>query len=163
MPFIGYDFGSATGCVNVILCADRHVAAGAAVGHLGRTTGVEEEITYGKEFFGSAPNLSSSVLTAMSNALVLRNFAGWRPYGVGGIGLMVTRIQFTESSLYTTDRKSVAWNAGGGVMTLFTPRFGVDVDVRYVRAFREVSLSGFTVGDSKMGFARASAALVVQF
>ena len=162
-PSISYDFGRDTGCVNVLLCADRNVAFGVAGGVVGRTFGYEEEFVYARSFFGSAPNLSSSVLTAMTNLTVSRHIGRWHPYAVGGLGLLITHMQFTQSSLFTTDRKKAAWDVGGGVTTYFSRRLGVDVDVRYLRALQEVRLEGFSVGDSKLRFGRVGAALVLRF
>jgi len=162
-PLVAIDFGSNSACVNVVLCAERHVAAGAAGGRLGETLGFEEEVVYANDFFGNAPNLSSSILTVMTNGVLLCTVGAWRVYGVGGLGLMATRIQFTESSLFATDRNSLAWDAGGGGLIFFSKRFGVDFDVRYIRAVREVPLSGFTVSDPKLGFGRARTALLVRF
>src|SRR5262249_20742018 len=87
-PLVAIDFGSNSACVNVVLCADRHVAAGAAAGRLGDRLGFEEEVVYANDFFGNAPNLSSSILTVMTNGVLVRKVGAWRVYGVGGLGLM---------------------------------------------------------------------------
>jgi opacity protein-like surface antigen len=162
-PFIGYDFGADAGCPNLLICADRMVNAGAAAGRMVGAFGFEEEVAYAKDFFGAAPDLSSSVLTVMSNGIVTRAIGRWRPYAVGGIGLLKTHIQFTQSSFYATDQKNLAWNLGGGVSTYFGRRWGVRADVRYFRSFHDVPLSGFTMADSKLGFGRGTIGLIVRF
>jgi hypothetical protein len=162
-PFLGRDFGADTGCLNLLVCADRKVDMGVAAGRMVGMLGFEEDVAYAKDFFGAAPNLSSSVLTVMSNGLVTRRIGRWYPYAVGGLGLMKTRIQFTQASFYATDRANLAWDLGAGLGTVFGRRWGVRVDARYVSSFRDVPLSGFTVSESKLGFGRVSVGLLVRF
>jgi hypothetical protein len=162
-PFIAYDVGADSRCLNLLVCADRSVNVGATAGRMAKTLGFEEEVAYAKDFFGSAPNLSSSVLTVMSNVIVAPHIRDWKLFAVGGVGLLKTHIQFTEASFYATDRNNLEWDVGGGLIVPVGRRFGVRVDYRYFRGFRDVPLSGFTVSDSKLGFGRASAGLVVGF
>ena len=162
-PFAAVDFGADTGCLNLVVCADRYLNAGVGVGRIGRSYGVEEEFAFARDFFGKGPNLSSSVLTLMTNAILSRHIGRWSPYASGGLGVMRTYIQFTEASYYATDRTTGAWDLVGGATTYFSRRLGVRADGRYFRSIRDVRLSGFTVSDSKMGFGRASAALMVRF
>ncbi len=162
-PFIGYDFGADTGCLNVLVCADRKVNAGASAGRMFGTLGFEEEVAYARDFFGTGPDFSSSVVTVMSNLLVTRRIGRWQPYTVAGVGLLKTHIQFTQAAFYLTDKKSFAWDLGGGVSMYFSRRWGVRADARYFRSFRDVSLSGFALSNSKLGFGRASAGLIARF
>jgi len=162
-PFAALDFGADAGCLNLLVCSGRYLNAGVAVGRMGRRFGGEEEVSYARDFFGSGPNLSSSQLTVMSNAIVLRHFGRWHPYAEGGVGVMRTSIRFTDASYYATNRASAAWDAGGGVTTNLGRRLGIRVDARYFRSFKDVPLSGFSVSDSKMGFGRVSAGLAVRF
>jgi len=162
-PFAALDFGADAGCLNLVVCANRYLNMGVAAGRTGREYGAELEVASARDFYGSGPNLSSNVLTAMGNAIVLRHIGRWNPYVEGGVGVMRTYIQFTEASFYTTDRVTAAWDAGGGVTRYFSERLGVRADGRYFRAFKDVNLAGFTVSDSKMGFGRASVGLVVRF
>jgi len=162
-PFVAFDFGADTGCLNLLICADRYLNVGVAGGRLRREYGFEEEVSDAKNFFGVGPNLASSVLTVMTNAIVQRHIGRWNPYAAGGVGVMRTSIQFTEASFYATNRVTPAWDLGGGATTYFGRQFGVRADVRYLRSFRDVRMSGFSVADSKMGFGRASAGLVVRF
>ena len=162
-PFAAVDVGADAGCLNLLVCANRYLNAGAAAGRLGGTYGAEEEVSYARDFFGNGPNLSSSMLTVMSNAIVLRQFGRWHPYAEGGVGVMRTYVKFTDVSYYATNRVTAAWDAGGGVATYVSGRFGVRADARYFRSIKDVRLSGFSVSDDKMGFGRLSAGLVVRF
>ncbi len=162
-PFIGYDFGPDTGCLNVLICADRRDNVGVSAGWLFGSLGVEEEVAYAKDFFGTGPSFSSSVLTAMTNALIIRRRSRWQPYAVAGLGVMKTHAQFTQATFYTTDLKDFTWDAGGGVAYSFGRHWGVRGDVRYFRSFRDTPVSGFTISSPKLGFGRGSVGLVVRF
>ena len=163
-PFVGYNFGTEAACLNVLNCADRRVNVGASGGRLFfGTVGVEEEVSYTKDFFGAATNLSSHVLTAMTSAVVTRPVGRWHPYAVAGIGLMKTHVQFTQATFYATDASSFAWDLGGGMNVDFGRRWGVRADARYFRSFKEVTVTGFTLSDPKLGFGRASIGLNVRF
>jgi hypothetical protein len=162
-PFIAYDVGADTGCLNVLTCADRRVSAGADGGWMFGAVGVEEEIAYARDFFGAAPNLSSSVITVMTNGVFTRRIGRWHAYAVGGAGLLTTRVQFTQASFYQTDRKTLAWDVGGGLATYFGRHWGLRVDLQYFRSTRDVPLSGFTLSDSKLGFGRGSVGLIMRF
>ena len=163
-PFVGYDFGGSTGCLNLLICADRHVNAGVSGGRiLTRGLGVEAEVAYAKDFFGAATDLSSYVLTLMANAVYTRPIGRWHPFAVGGAGMLKTHIRFTQVDFYATDVTSFAWNLGGGVTFQLSRRWGISADYRYFRSFHDVTLSGFTVSDSKLGFSRAGVGLMVRF
>src|SRR6202035_4247758 len=70
-PFIGYDFGGDATCPQITNCQDNKLNYGVALGSMGSILGFEEELAYAKDFFGNAPGLSSSVLTLMSNIMVV--------------------------------------------------------------------------------------------
>src|SRR6202163_4300872 len=99
-PFIGYDFGGDAGCPQITNCQDKKLNAGVAIGSMGSILGFEEELGYAKDFFGSAPGLSSSVLTLMSNLMVVPAIGPVHPYVLGGLGLIKSHIQFTAASIF---------------------------------------------------------------
>jgi len=161
--FIGYDFGGDSGCPNLTQCEDRRLNAGVVVGAIGSFVGFEEEFAYARDFFGNAPGLSSSVLTVMSNVMVVPKIGPLRPYVLGGVGLIKTHVALTPSSLLTADNNNVGWNVGGGVMGFFGEHLGLRGDIRHFHSFQNLTLLGFTLSDTKLDFGRASAALVVKF
>src|SRR6478752_7198056 len=93
-PFVGYNFGGDSGCPQISNCDDKRLNAGVAIGALGSIFGFEEEFGYAKDFFGSAPNLDSSVLTVMSNLMLVPNLGPVRPYALVGLGLVKTHVSF---------------------------------------------------------------------
>jgi hypothetical protein len=77
-PFAGYDFGGDASCPEVTNCEDKRLNAGVALGAMGNVFGFEEEFAYAKDFFGSAPGLSSSVLTVRMTADATDRSSWWR-------------------------------------------------------------------------------------
>lgn len=162
-PFIGYNFGGDSGCPNVTNCADKKLNAGVAVGTVGDLVGFEEEFAYAKDFFGDAPEFSSSVFTLMSNLMIVPTIGPVRPYVLGGLGLIKTHVKLSPSSLLTAANNNLGWDVGGGIMALFGEHIGVRGDIRYFHAFQDLTVVGFTLGDSKLDFGRASVGLVLKF
>jgi len=162
-PSVGYDTGADAACVNLVSCAPRNLSVAVAGERMRRTVGIEEEVTYARDFFGAAPNLSSSVLTLTTNAIVRKGIRQWQPYAAGGIGLLRTSLHFTEASFYQTNRKDVAWDVGGGVVRSLALRMAIRAEFRYLRAFKEVPLTGFSLSQPKLSFGRANIGVMVRF
>ena len=162
-PIIGYDFGGDAGCPNLTGCEDKKLNAGVAFGSIGPFLGVEEELAYAKDFFGHAPGLSSSVLTAMTNVMVIPSIGPVRPYALVGLGLIKTHAELTPSSVLTTTNNNLGWDIGGGVMLFFGSHLGIRGDLRYFHSLQKLTVLGFTVTGEKLDFARAGAGLVLKF
>jgi opacity protein-like surface antigen len=162
-PFIGYDFGGDAGCPQITNCQDKKLNAGVALGSMGSILGFEEELAYAKDFFGNAPGLSSSVLTLMSNIMVVPAIGAVHPYVLGGLGLIKSHRNFTTASIFTSDNNDFGWDLGGGVIVLLGGHLGVRGDIRYFHAFQDLTVGGFALGSPKLDFGRAAAGLVVKF
>jgi len=162
-PLIGYNFGGDSSCPAITGCEDKRIAWGVAFGAMNDVLGIEEEVAYTKNFFGEAPGLSSSVLTVMTNVMIVPALGPIRPYVLAGVGLIKTNVELSPSSLLTTSNNSFGWDAGGGLMVLFSDHVGVRGDVRYFRAFQDQTLLGISLGDTKLGFGRVAGALLVTF
>ena len=166
-PLIGYDFSGDSGCpelTTLINCEDKSLNISVSFGAMGRVVGFEEEIAYAPSFFGSAPALSSSVLTVMSNFMIAPKIGPVRPYALAGVGLIKTHVELTTASLLTTSNNAFGWDIGGGIIGFVSSHVGLRGDIRYFHAFNDLSLLGFTLGNSmKLDFARASAGLVFSF
>jgi opacity protein-like surface antigen len=73
------------------------------------------------------------------NVLIPLRRSGWRPFGLGGIG--VGRLVFEQvvppelSFLARQSHTDVAFNAGGGVMIPVSPRVSVRTDLRWLALF----------------------------
>jgi opacity protein-like surface antigen len=162
-PFIGYDFGGDASCPNITNCQDKKLNAGVALGSMGSILGFEEEFAYAKDFFGNAQALSSSVLTLMSNLMVVPAIGPVHPYVLGGLGLIKSHIDFTTSSILTSNNNDLGWDLGGGVILLFGGHLGIRGDIRHFHTFQDLTVVGFNLSSPKLNFARASAGLVVKF
>ncbi|OFW18841.1 MAG: hypothetical protein A3H97_14320 [Acidobacteria bacterium RIFCSPLOWO2_02_FULL_65_29] len=162
-PFIGFDFGGDAGCPNLSNCEDKKINVGVAFGAMGNVLGIEEEIAYAPNFFGDAPGLSSSVLTLMTNVMLVPKMGPVRPYVLAGIGLIKSHVELTTGSVFTTDNNNLGWDIGGGLILLVGDHVGVRGDLRYFHSFQDLSVLGFTLGDTKINYGRASAGVVLKF
>ncbi len=162
-PLIGFNFGGDSGCPELTGCEEKRLNAGVSLGVLGSVFGFEEEFAYAKNFFGETPGISSSVLTVMTNVLLVPDIGPIRPYAVIGLGLIKTKIELTPASLLTSDDNHFGWNLGGGLMIFFGDHVGIRGDIRYFHAFQDLEVLGVPLGDTKLDFGRAAGALVLKF
>lgn len=162
-PLIGYDAGGDAGCQDLSDCQDKKINVSVSFGALGNVFGVEEEIAYAPNFFGEAPGLSSSVLTLMSNVMLVPNLGLLRPYALVGIGLMKSHIELAPGSIFTADDSTLGWDIGGGLIVPLGEHIGLRGDIRYFHSFQDLEVLGFTLGDTKLNYGRASVGAVVKF
>jgi len=162
-PFIGFNFGGDSGCPEITGCEDKTLNLGVSLGTMGKVFGFEEEFGYARDFFGTAPGLSSNVLTLMSNVMLVPKLGPARPYVLVGVGLIKTHAELAPANLLDTDNNHFGWNVGGGLMGFFGEHVGVRGDIRYFHAFQDLSVLGVSLGNQKLDFGRASAGLVLTF
>src|SRR5262245_10221541 len=161
-PFIGFNFGgdSAASCVSLTNCEDKRLNWGIGFGTTRGVIGFEEEIAYAKDFFGKTPDADNSVLTVMSNLLVVVPAGPIRPYGLIGIGLIRPHMKFDTSSL-ALSQNALGHDIGGGLNIFFTHGVALRGDVRHLQTFQDVTLGVFS--NEKLGFWRGSAGLTFRF
>lgn len=148
-PFAGYNFGGdSVNCASLRNCDDKRMNIGMAFGSTRRIFGTEQEVAYVRHFFGDTATGGGSMLTAMTNLLVIVPAGPVQPYGVLGLGL----IRAHPSSSGT--KNSLGYDIGGGVNLFFTKRFGLRADVRRIRSMQRVTLLVFS--GEKLEFWRAS-------
>ena len=162
-PLIGYNFGGDSGCPTITNCEDKRLNLGVGIGRAGAVLGFETEFAYARDFFGSAPGVSSSVLTAMGNVMLVPNLGPIRPYGLIGLGIIKSNVEFTPDSLLNADNTDLGWDIGGGVFVFFSEHVGVRGDIRHFHSFEDLEIVGISISDTKLDFGRASAALVFKF
>jgi opacity protein-like surface antigen len=162
-PFIGYNFGGDSGCLDLQDCEDKKVNWGVAFGAMGNVAGFEAEFSYSNDFFGQIPGVSSSLLTLMGNFMIVPRIGPIRPYALIGVGLMKTRADFTGFGLLETSNNDFGWDVGGGVMGFFGENVGIRGDIRYFHSFQNLELLGFTIDGTKLDFGRVSGAVVFKF
>ena len=161
-PFVGFNFGGDASCPEIEDCEDKATNFGVAFGTIGRVIGFEEEFSYAKDFFGTAPGFSSSVLTLMSNVVIGPRITLVRPYVVGGVGLIKSKVEFTPNSLLDSSNNGFGWNIGGGVV-VGSERIGIRGDIRYFHSFKDLEVLGVDLGGEKLDFGRASVGLFLGF
>jgi opacity protein-like surface antigen len=163
-PLIGFNFGGDASCQSVSNCEDKRLNYGVGLGAMNAVFGFEEEFAYARDFFGIRPVLqNSSVLTVMSNFMLVPKVGPIRPYFLAGLGLIKTHTEFTAASLLSTDNNNFGWDVGGGVMVTIVPHVAVRGDIRYFHSFQDLSLAGFALPNSKLDFGRAAGAVVFTF
>jgi opacity protein-like surface antigen len=162
-PFIGYDFGGDSGCPQITGCEDKKLNLGVSVGNLGSVVGAELEFAYAKNFFGDIPGVSSSVLTLMGNVMLSPRFGIVQPYGLAGLGLIKTHVEFSTTSLLNSDNNHFGWDLGGGLIVYLGGHIGVRGDIRYFHAFQDLEILGISLGRTKLDFGRAAAGVVFRF
>ena len=161
-PLIGFNFGGDANCPQITNCQEKRLNYGVGLGRMGNVLGFEEEFAYAKDFFGTAPSFNSSVLTVMSNGMFVPNVGPVRPYALFGLGLIKTHVDFTPTSLLTTDNSNFGWDIGGGVI-VGGKHLGVRGDIRYFHSFQDQTIAGFVLSDSKLNYGRAAVALMLMF
>lgn len=167
-PLIGFNFAGNANCPSVQGCEDKRLNYGVSLGAAGSVFGFEEEFAFARDFFGTAPNLKSSVFTLMSNAMLAPKIGPVRPYVLAGVGLIKTHVDFTTTSLLTTDNTSFGWDIGGGVMVSVAPHVAIRGDLRYFHTFQDLGFMGFSLSalpgaNTKLDYGRAAAALNFTF
>ena len=162
-PLVGFDFSGDASCPTITDCKDKRLNFGVGLGVLGNVLGFEEEFAYAQDFFGTAPNLKSSVLTLTSSVMLAPKVGPIRPYALAGLGLIKTHVEFAAASLLTSDNNNLGWDIGGGVMLTLAPHVGVRGDIRYFHSFQDLNFLGFAVNNTKLDFGRAAAALNFTF
>jgi hypothetical protein len=173
VPFAGFDFGDSAECPAISECGTKARNFGLALGHMGAAFGFEEEFGYGKDFFGSAPGLSSSVFTIMNNVMVTPRLHPIRPYFLGGVGLIRTSVDVavtTPGGIASAfafgggTNSNFGWDLGGGVI-VGSQHIGVRGDLRYFKSFNEVDVfgQGVALANQKLDFGRFSLGLYLGF
>jgi hypothetical protein len=154
-PFIGYNFGGDSACPTVTDCDSKSLNLGVSFGNINSLIGFEEEFAYARDFFKDPTVSNSSVLTLMSNVIIGPRIKYFRPYGVGGFGLMKARVELEPASLLSVDNNDLAWNIGGGLI-IQSRHVGIRGDVRFFHGFTDLEVFGFPVSDLQLEYGRAT-------
>lgn len=165
-PSIGANFGGDAGnCASTTSCSSKHLTYGVAFGFMGGgILGVEEEVSYAPNFFGSVPAFgNNSVLTAMTNIIVGAPLGPIRPYVSGGIGVIRINANLAPGGILTLNNTSLGYDLGGGVMGFFTPYVGLQADYHYIRNTSNVTLGGFSIANTRLNFSRGTVGVVFRF
>jgi len=167
-PYLGYNFaGDSANCQSLTNCEEKHLNFGASFMSAGSVLGLEEEIGYAKDFFGSVPGTDNSVFTAMTN-LTAGIFKGpVQPYFLLGVGLIRSHVSpnIIEGGEQTTN--SFGWDVGGGIQGFFSRSVGIRGDLRHLKTFGDVPILNLGVADLRpnesLGFWRGSLGIAFRF
>ena len=162
-PLIGYDFGGDSHCPDINDCQDKNLNVAVGFGAMGTVFGFEAEAAVANDFFGSAPDLSSNVVTLMGNVMIVPDFGPVRPYVLAGAGLIKSHVELTPGDIITSDNNHAGWDVGGGLMIFFSDHVGVRGDLRYFHAFQNFEHLGLTLDSDKLDYGRAGGGLVFKF
>jgi opacity protein-like surface antigen len=166
VPFIGYNFGgdSSSSCVSLTDCKEKRTNFGVSLTSMGPVFGLEEDISYAKNFFGDTPGTANSVFSLMTNLLLGVGVGPVRPYVLGGIGLIrphVSSLTGSFTGLTETGKNSLGYDIGGGVTGMFGSHLGIRGDLRHFHTMKDVDL--FVFKGQRLDFWRASAGLALVF
>ena len=162
-PMYGVNFGGVSGCPQLNSCTNKQTNLSVGAGALGTMVAVEAEVAYAPTFFGEAAGLSANALTLMGNVLLAPQVGPLRPYMLGGLGLIRTRVELTTSSPITTNNNVLGFGVGGGVIGFVTKHVGLRVDLRYFHSFSDFTVGGLTLSSDNVDYSRASAGVVFKF
>jgi hypothetical protein len=167
VPFIGADFGGDAGsCAGVNPCSSRQMSYGVGIGFMvGGVVGFEGEIAHAPHFFGEgSARPDNYVFTAMANVIAGVPIGPVRPYVVGGVGVLHTDIAHSNIGLADAyANNSFAFDAGGGLLALFSTHVGVRGDLRYVRTTEDIQFTDFDLRDKQLQFWRSTIGVVLRF
>ena len=163
-PYFGYDFSGDSGCAELFEgCEDRHTNFGVAVGALGGFFGFELDFGYAPDFFGESTSQSSDVLTLMGNFMIGPKIGPVQPYGLIGLGLIKTDVEFTSAALLDSSNNKFGYDLGGGLMIFFGEHVGIRGDIRYFHSLQKLELLGISIDETNIDFGRGSAGVVFKF
>lgn len=166
-PFVGADFGGdAANCPSAIPCSSNQLSYGIGLGFMvGGVVGIEAEVADAPHFFGEGSGLGDShVLTAMGSVLVGVPLGAVRPYVTGGFGLVHTGISQSTIGLYNAyTNNSFAFQAGGGLIGMFSQHVGLRGDLRYLRTLQDLNFTEFNLDSKQLSFWRGAFGVVFRF
>ena len=177
-PFVGWNWG---GTANLLEGDDfddefeQKAMFGASLGWMGAgIVGFEVDFGYSPNFFENTTGSGdfefgdSNLTTLMGNLLIGvpiggQHGVGFRPYAVGGVGLVKSRIGST-GDFFSVDSSNWGFNVGAGAMFFFTDKVGLRGDVRYFRALEDVEpLDDLNIGLANFHFWRGTLGLTIRF
>ena len=135
--------------------------------------GGEIDFGYSPNFFETSPGRNgidfsndSNVTTLTANLIVgapIGGYAQIRPYAVGGVGLIRTKVQDVGGFFDVSSKNDFGFDVGAGVMGFFSPNVGLRGDFRYFRSFQGSSDNITTLGLSSFHFWRGSLGVSFKF
>jgi opacity protein-like surface antigen len=172
-PFIGSTFG---GSANIGGVGDafkndfeRKLNWGASLTG-GGIVGFELDFGYSPNFFGVSDSSAGIDFTGDGNVTTLTGNlrvgvpAGpIRPYAVGGVGLIRSKVDDPAQFFSEPSTSDFGMDVGGGIYALFSPHVGVRGDLRYFRSFQEDNNSAVDLTLGNFRFWRGTVGITFKF
>jgi outer membrane protein with beta-barrel domain len=179
-PFVGWNFGgsadvSGNGGVSTVNRFAHKANYGVSAAYMGKgIVGGEVDFGYSPNFYANTTATgfqfasSNNVTTLTGNVIVGIPVGGSgasvRPYAVGGVGLLRSRVGDAAGLFNVSSKNDFGFDVGGGVMGFVHQNIGLRGDVRYFRGFTGApsgSATGLALGNFQ--FWRASAGVTFKF
>jgi opacity protein-like surface antigen len=180
-PFVGWNWGGTANLLNLEDFDDefeQKAMFGASLGWMGAGIfGFEADLGFSPNFFeltsgsGNFQFGDSNLTTFMGNILLGvpiggQHGVGFRPYAVGGLGIIKSRIDGAED-LFEVDSTNWGFNVGAGAIFFFSDKIGLRGDVRYFRSLQDDDFDDldelFDIGLANFRFWRGTAGLTIRF
>jgi opacity protein-like surface antigen len=180
-PFVGWNWGGTANLLNLDDFDDefeQKAMFGASLGWMGAGVfGFEADLGFSPNFFENTTGSrnfqfgDSNLTTFMGNVLLGvpiggQHGVGFRPYAVGGVGIIKSRIDGAED-LFEVDSTKWGFNVGAGAMFFFSDKIGLRGDVRYFRSLQDDDIDDlddlFDVGLANFRFWRGTLGLTIRF
>ena len=176
-PFVGWNWGGTANLINGDFDDEFEQKAmfGASLGWMGAgIVGFEVDFGYSPNFFENTTGSGdfefgdSNLTTLMGNLLIGvpiggQHGVGFRPYAVGGVGLVKSRIG-SSGDFFNVDSSNWGFNVGAGAMFFFTDKVGLRGDVRYFGSLEDVEpLDDLNIGLADFHFWRGTLGVTIRF
>ena len=142
---------------------------GGSIAWMGPVAGFELDLADAPTFLERKPGLAidnRNLVTLMGNAVVQFPTASRRirPYAVGGIGVIQTKIT-TPSDTVLVEDENFGFNVGGGLTAFLNDRVGLRGDFRYFRAIRndDATAAADALEVSELKFLRFTVGVTFRF
>jgi opacity protein-like surface antigen len=180
-PFIGTNFGGSADVNNPAAGTsfnnsfEHKLDYGVSLAGMGAGIfGGEIDFGYSPNFFETGPGKNgidltndSNVTTLTGNLIVGVPVGGHgpsiRPYAVGGVGLIRTKVSDTAGFFDVASKNDFGFDVGAGVMGFFSQNVGLRGDFRYFRSFQGSSDNVTGLGLSNFHFWRGSLGVSFKF
>jgi opacity protein-like surface antigen len=179
-PFVGWNFGGSAdvngnGGVSTRNKFAHKANFGLSAAYMGKgILGAEVDFGYSPNFYENTAATgfqfaNSNNVTTLTGNLIVGIPAGGhgasvRPYAVGGVGLVRSRVGDAAGLLDVSSKNDFGFDLGAGLMGFFKQNVGLRGDVRYFRTFQGApsdSATGLGIGNFQ--FWRASAGVTFKF
>jgi opacity protein-like surface antigen len=136
----------------------------------GGPVGFELDFSYSPNFFGVAADnpgidfTGDGNVTTLTGNLRLGAAAGRvRPYVVGGVGLIRSKIDDPSDFFDKPSASDFGFDAGAGLIGFFSDNVGLRGDLRYFRSFQDTDPDGVDLSLGSFKFWRGTVGLTFKF